>query len=96
MAGASPPAPFLDTRDRIVTLEHDVREIKAWVADTRSSIRAWTLALVVAILGATGTIIGAAIAYGELRQQAQTNERLLTNLTQEISDLRREIHAAPR
>jgi hypothetical protein len=90
-----PPLPRTE-RERLRDVEDDISEIKRWVNETRASIRAWTLALSIAMLGAVGTVIGAAIAYGELRQQAATSERLLTELRSEIGDLRREIHAASR
>jgi hypothetical protein len=78
---------------RVLVLERDVGDLRA----TQTDQKKLRTAIVVAMLGAALTVAltaGAAlVAYGRLTQQAETTERLLTEVRGDLADLRREIRA---
>lgn len=84
------------SEERLWSLERDVRELQGVVSSGRQTLSRWTMAIVVAMIGAVVTVGGAgvagSVAYGELRQQAATSERLLTELRGEIAEMRRDLH----
>lgn len=80
--------------ERVWAIERDLAQVKAWQEDLRASSRSWILALTIAAVGIFGSILAAAVAYGELRQQAQTSAVLLGELRTEIAQLRAEVRRA--
>ncbi len=76
---------------RVQRLEHEIAEVRAMTMDLRTALGRWTMAIVIAMLGAAGTLGGAAVAYGELRQQARTTETLLTEVRGEMRTILREV-----
>lgn len=94
-AGTCQNEPVPDHRseltERIIKLETEMVELRAMTGQFQATIGRWTMALVIAILGAIGTLGGAAVAYGELRQQAATNAELLTEVRGEVREIARAI-----
>ncbi len=70
------------------------------VDQARAALSRWTMAIVIAMVGASvtvgGGVIAGSIAYGELRQQAASSDRLLGELRTEVAGMRRDLrHAGP-
>ena len=91
-----PPAHLATTRElpeRLFAAEHTIAGLVADREATQKALRAWTLALVIAIIGATVTIalagLAGATAYGELRQTAASNAAQLSEMRAELSATRR-------
>lgn len=93
--------------ERVWALEQSVRQLATALrarakedGDTKRWLRGATITLIIAIAGAMVTVgitgIGAAVAYGELRQLSRGNGEQIERLQSEITALRRELHGSSR
>jgi len=86
-----------DTPLRLYRVELLIAELIRDRDAMQRTIRAWTMALAVAMIGATMTLVvaglSAAVAYGELRQSASANSAALQDIR---SDLRARLGADTR
>lgn len=79
---------------RIWDLERDVGDLKDAYSEGRKLRNAIVLATVAAFLSMVISAGAALVAYGRLTQQAETTERLLTEVRADLQDMRREIRAS--
>lgn len=83
-----------DTPERLLRAELTIVQLLADREDMKRTLRAWTIAIVVAMIGALGTMalagLGAAVAYGELRQTAASNSLALQDIRAEVRALRQD------
>ena len=77
--------------ERLFRAELILAEVVRERDSMRRALQMWTIALVVAIIGATGTMVAgglaAAVAYGELRQTSASNAATLQDLRVDVRAL---------
>ena len=74
--------------ERLFAMEHTVAGLVSDRDATRKALHTWTVALVIAMIGAFVTValasVAGAIAYGELRQTAATNAAMIARIVDRV------------